>query len=143
MDKIDKKLLSILESNARISMKQLADKVFLTSPAVSARIERLERAGIITGYKAIIDPSKLGYEITAFINLAMSPMHKPAFTEYISSCYNVVECYNVAGAYSMLLKVCFPTTAELDNFVVPLQKFGKTQTQIVFSTVATPHQIDG
>lgn len=142
MDEIDKKLIALLEGNARTSLKQLAEKVFLTSPAVSARIERLENEGVITGFKAIIDPSKLGYNITAFINLSMSPMHKPSFTEYINKCPNVVECYNVAGAFSMLIKVCFPTTAELDTFVISLQKFGKTQTQIVFSSVIKSHQID-
>jgi Transcriptional regulators len=142
MDEIDKKLLVLLTGNARMPLKQLAEKVFLTSPAVSARIERLENAGIITGFKAIIDPSKLGYHITAFINLSMSPIHKPSFTECVNQCPNVVECYNVAGAFSMLIKVRFPSTAELDTFVVSLQKYGKTQTQIVFSSVIKPHQLD-
>ena len=135
MDKIDKKLLEILALNARTPLKQLAQKVFLTSPAVSGRIDRLEAAGIIKGYGADIDYSKLGYGITAFVNLAMSPEFKPSFSEFIGACPNVVECHNVAGAFSMLMKVHFATTSELDKFVVALQKFGKTQTQIVFSTV--------
>ena len=63
MDKIDRKILSLLQENARYPLKYLAQKVFLSSPAVSTRIERMEKAGIITGYHATIDPVALGYHI--------------------------------------------------------------------------------
>ena len=69
MDKIDRKILSLLQENARYPLKYLAQKVFLSSPAVSTRIERMEKAGIITGYHATIDPVALGYHITALILL--------------------------------------------------------------------------
>ena len=69
MDKIDKKLLRLLQENARYSLKQLSEKVYLSSPAVAARIEKLEEEGIITGYHADISLDKMGYHITAFINL--------------------------------------------------------------------------
>ncbi|HEX3020786.1 MAG TPA: Lrp/AsnC family transcriptional regulator [Lachnospiraceae bacterium] len=139
MDKIDKKIISLLQDNARYSLKQLAEKVFLSSPAVAARIERLENEGIITGYHASIDPLKLGYHITAFINLEMSPKQKAVFYPFVSECPNVIECNCVTGSYSMLVKVCFPSTMELDSFIGQLQKFGTTQTQIVFST-SVPHR---
>ena len=76
MDKIDRKILSLLQENARYPLKYLAQKVFLSSPAVSTRIERMEKAGIITGYHATIDPVALGYHITAFINLTLDPKQK-------------------------------------------------------------------
>lgn len=135
MDKIDKKLLDILSRNARIHLKELAAEVFLSAPAVASRLERLEAGGIITGYKANIDYSKLGFNITAFINLSMSPKNKAAFINYISKASNVIECYNVTGSFSMLLKAYFANTSELDEFVMKLQKYGRTQTQIVFSTI--------
>lgn len=134
MDKIDRKLMSLLQENARYSLKQLAEQVYLSSPAVSSRIERLEKEGYITGYQAQIDPEKLGYHITAFISLEMNPKQKPTFYPFISACNNVLECNCVTGNYSMLIKVAFPTTQELDTFIGQLQKFGNTQTQIVFST---------
>ena len=59
MDKIDLQILSLLQENARIPLKKLAEKVFLSSPATAARIERLERAGIITSYTAKIDLKKI------------------------------------------------------------------------------------
>ncbi len=141
MDKIDKKILSLLQENARFPLKHLAQKVFLSSPAVSTRIERMEKAGIITGYHAAIDPIQLGYHITAFINLTLDPKQKNEFYPYITDCPNVLECNCVTGVYSIMLKVAFPSTMELDTFIGHLQKYGNTQTQIVFSTVVKPRGV--
>ena len=134
MDNIDKKILFLLQENARHPLKYLASKVFLSSPAVSARIDRLEKEKIITGYHADIDPAKLGYHVTAFINMSLDPKQKPVFYPFIEECPNVPECNCVTGAYSMLIKVAFQSTMELDSFIGQLQKYGKTETQIVFST---------
>ena len=60
MDKIDAKILEMLQKDARIPLKQIASEVYLSSPAVSARIERLEKEGILQGYQAIVNPVKLG-----------------------------------------------------------------------------------
>lgn len=134
MDKIDIKIIELLQENARYPLKHLAEEVFLSTPAVSTRIEKLERFGVITGYKARVDQIKLGFNITAFINLEMSPKQKPIFYPFIEACPNVIECNCVTGKYSMLIKVAYPTTLELDGFIGQLQKFGNTETQIVFST---------
>lgn len=142
MDNIDKKILYLLQENARYPLKHLASQVFLSSPAVSARIERLEKAGIITGYHATIDQVKLDYHITAFINMSLDPKQKPTFYPFIDACPNVLECNCVTGAYSMLIKVSFPNTMELDSFIGQLQKFGNTETQIVFSTPVKPRGIN-
>ena len=134
MDKIDMKLIKLLQENARYPLKHLAQQVFLSTPAVSARIEKLESVGVIKGYSVIVDRLKLGYNITAFINLEVTPKEKPQFYPFIESCPNVLECNCVTGKFSMLLKVGFPTTMELDFFIGKLQKYGNTETQIVFST---------
>ncbi|MGI5990456.1 MAG: Lrp/AsnC family transcriptional regulator [Lachnospiraceae bacterium] len=142
MDKIDRELITLLQENARMPLKALAEKVFLSSPAVSARIERLEKAGYIEGYEARLDMRKLGYHITAFINLEVAPDQKPEFYPFAQQCKNIIECNCVTGNYSMLLKVVFPSTTELDTFIGQLQKFGRTSTQIVFSTPVEPRGID-
>ena len=134
MDKIDKMLITLLQKNARMPLKTLAENVFLSSPAVSARIERLERDEIIEGYEVKVNQLKLGYHITAFINLEVAPVQKPEFYPFIKSCPNVVECNCVTGEYAMLIEVKFGNTNELDSFINELQRFGKTHTQIVFST---------
>ena len=142
MDHIDEKLIHLLQKNARISLKNLAKEVYLSNPAVSARIEKLEEEGIIKGYGARIDPLKLGFHITAFINMELEPVQKPEFYPFIASIPNVIECNCVTGNYSMLMKVAFPSTIELDTFIGQLQHFGKTQTQIVFSTPVEPRGLD-
>ena len=140
MDRIDKKIITLLQKNARMPLKALAEQVFLSSPAVSARIERLEKEQIISGYE--VNPFKLGYHITAFINLDVMPTQKPEFYPFVKACPNVVECNCVTGDFSMLLKVMFPSTQELDTFIGQLQKFGRTSTQIVFSTPVETRGID-
>lgn len=142
MDKIDATLLETLQEDARVSVKTLTKKVFLSAPAVSARIEKMEKQGIIKQYRAVLDPIKLGYHIKAFINLQMSPSQKPEFYPFINACRNVLECDCVTGEYSMLIKVAYPSTAELDAFIGQLQKFGATSTQIVFSTPVEPRGVE-
>lgn len=142
MDKIDRKLIKLLQENARYPLKYLAEQVFSSPPAVATRIDKLEKSGVITGYSAKVDKLKLGYNITAFINLAMSPKEKPVFYPFINACPNVIECNCVTGAYSMLIKVAYETTLELDAFIGQLQKFGNTETQIVFSTTVEHRGIE-
>lgn len=134
LDHIDKEILHMLQENARMSLKDIAEAVFLSSPAVSARIDNLTQSGYIEGFHAQINPVKLGFHIKAFINLEVSPVDKELFYPYIKQCKNVVECNCVTGDYSMLLEVLFPSTDELDQFIGELQQYGRTNTLIVFST---------
>lgn len=142
MDDIDRKILKLLQENARTSQKTIAEKTYLSSPAVSARIEKLEKDGIISGYHAALDLEKLGYHIIAFINLDVIPEDKPKFYLFVEEIANVLECSCVTGEFSMLMKVAFRSTMELDIFIGQLQKFGKTSTQIVFSTHVGPRGVD-
>ena len=116
MDKIDRKILSLLQENARYPLKYLAQKVFLSSPAVSTRIERMEKAGIITGYHATIDPVSLGYHITAFINLTLDPKQKNEFYPYVTDCPNVLECNCVTGTYSIMFTLELIVSKKIPSF---------------------------
>ena len=135
LDHIDVEILQMLQENARMSLKDIAQRVFLSSPAVSARIDNLVKSGYIEGFHACISTEKMGYHIKAFINLEVSPEDKPEFYHYIKGCKSVVECNCVTGDYSMLLQVHFPSTGELDQFIGELQRYGRTKTLIVFSTL--------
>ena len=107
MDHIDREILQILQHNARASLKTIAEKTFLSSPAVSARIEKLEKDQVITGYQAQINPMKLGYHILAFINLNVLPEDKQRFYQYAESIPNILECSSVTGEFSLMMKVAF------------------------------------
>ncbi len=138
MDAIDLKLITILQGNARMPLKNIAAKVFLSSPATAARIEKLEKDGIISSYEAKLDLKKFGFPITAFINLDLDPKLKPTFYPFIQSHPNVLECYCVTGRYSQLIKVAFENTEDLDIFIGELNNFGQTETQIAFSVPQQP-----
>lgn len=138
MDAIDLKIITILQRNARTPLKNLAAEVFLSSPAAAARIERLEREGIITSYSAKIDLKKVGLPIMAFIKLELDPNQKPTFYPFVKAHPNVLECSCVTGRYSQLLKVAFESTEALDTFIGELNVFGHTETQIAFSS-PKPH----
>ena len=114
LDHVDREILRMLQEDARMSLKDIAEAVFLSSPAVSVRIDNMIEAGYIEGFHATVNPVKMGYHIKAFPN--------------------VVECNCVTGDYSMLLEVWFPSTHELDQFIGELQQYGRTKTLIVFST---------
>lgn len=134
LDSIDKRIIEILQANARTPVKDIAAEVFLSSPAVSNRIEKMEKAGIITGYHARINYQLFDYHIKAFINLEVEPYQKKEFYPFIEAIPNVTECNCVTGDYAMLIEVAFQTTVQLDHFINELQHFGRTKTQIVFST---------
>ena len=131
LDEVDEK---ILQDNARVSLKDIGAEVSMSPTAVGTRIDRMLAEGVLEGFTTKLNPEAMGHYIKAFINLEVSPEQKAEFYPYIDSVLNVVECNCVTGDYSMLIEVRFKTTADLDHFVGELQRFGKTKTQIVFST---------
>ncbi|MGZ9851844.1 Lrp/AsnC family transcriptional regulator [Limosilactobacillus ingluviei] len=135
MDQIDRKIINMLEQNARASLKELSAACYISSPAIAARIAKLEKAGIITGYHASVNFEKLDYHVKAFIQIQLEPRQKGEFYPFVKTVPNIIECNCVTGDYSELMEVVFESTAALDNFINDLQsRFGKTSTQIVFST---------
>lgn len=141
LDHIDREILKLLRDNARKPVKEIAQKVFLSSPAVASRIERLEKDGYIMGYEAKLNPVLMGYPVKAFINLEVEPAQKREFYPYIETIPHVVACSCVTGDYSMLIESVFASTVELDQFIGELQHFGRTKTQIVFATNVEHRQV--
>ena len=134
LDESDRKILELLMQNARMSLKEIAEQVYLTSPTVAARIRRMEKAGIIRGFMPSIGYSALGYTIKAFINLEVAPADKKDFYPFIEKIPNVIECSCVTGDYSMLIECVFRYSEDLDHLINELQRFGRTKTLIAFST---------
>ncbi|WP_283583980.1 Lrp/AsnC family transcriptional regulator [Limosilactobacillus difficilis] len=135
MDKIDRQIINMLQQNARVSLKQMSQACYISSPAIAARINKLEKKGIITGYHSTVNLEKLKFHVKAFVQVQLEPRQKKQFYPYIQQIPNVIECNCVTGDFSEVMEVVFPTTADLDDFInVIQQKFGKTSTQIVFST---------
>ena len=129
MDKIDRQIINMLQENARVSLKELSAACYISSPAIAARINKLEKSGIITGFHTSVNLEKLDYHVKAFVQLQLE------LYPYIAQVPNVIECNCVTGDFSEVMEVVFPSTSDLDDFINEIQqRFGKTSTQIVFST---------
>ena len=135
LDKIDIAILNLLQKNARTPIKTIAEKVFISPPTVAARIEAMEKAGIILGYHTKISDTVLGHPVRAFINLEVAPDRKSELYPFLQNSPEVIECSHVTGEYSVLIQTVFESTDLLDKFISRLQSFGRTKTQIVFSSV--------
>lgn len=133
MDHIDRKIIDLLQNNARAPLKEIADHVFVqprrVGPHGPAGKLRHHHRLPGTGRRA-----EAGLHGQGVHQSGHGPQRKPEFYPYIQSCPHVVECNCVTGDYSMLIEVLFGTTQELDQFINHLQQFGRTRTQIVFST---------
>lgn len=140
IDNIDKQILSILLNNARTSYSDISKAVGLKSPSVIERIKKMEKEGIIKGYYVDIDYQMIGYDIMAFIGLVIDDAgHEEAFKEKISTFDDsIIECYEVSGDFTLILKVITKNTQTLSNLLKKLKKqpgFQETHTIIVFSKV--------
>lgn len=134
MDTIDFHIIKLLQNNGRISIKRLAEIVSLTPPAVAERVKKLEESGVIIGYKAIIDPQKLGKNIKAIISLTLNPDKRKEFLSFASENSSILECHHVTGGFSMIIKAVFNEMSDLEALVGKIQQYGNTQTHIILSS---------
>ena len=135
MDELDRKILSLLSANARMTIKEIAGRVSLTSPAVAERIRKMEKGGIITGYTVRLAPGQSRNAVNALISIYIPPEGRDAFNQLLAQEDAVEECYQVTGQQSHMVKVCCGDIASLEGLVNRLQKLGQTNTQIILSTV--------
>lgn len=108
LDRIDENILRALERDGRMSNVDLARTVGLSPSACLRRVQELERVGIIAGYKAVLDRSKLGVGATIFVMVGLSGQLKKdaeAFEQAMSTAAEVRECHNVTGSIEYLLRV--------------------------------------
>lgn len=108
LDEVDVQILSILQSDGRITNADLAKKVNLSPPSVLQRVRNLENLGLIKGYFALLDAERLGYRITALAMISLS-LHQEQpierFRKAIQDIPEVLECYHVSGEFDFLLKI--------------------------------------
>lgn len=135
LDTLDERILSELQNNGRLTMKALAERVGLSSPAMIERVRRLEERGILSGYRAIVDPHAIGRSLTALISVELDRRHYDAFLNRLKSEPAVEECHRITGSYAFLVKAHVASTEDLEALIDELQDVGaKCSTNIVLST---------
>lgn len=121
MDSRDRKILALLERDARASYSDIGTAVGLAASSVHDRVRKLEKTGVIRGYRAEIDFEKAGYPITAIVSLALRPGSPPDIVAKVREFDLVESCYSVAGDNSYALVVRAPSTRELEELLDALR----------------------
>lgn len=135
IDPTDDKILQALQTDSRLSMRELGRRVGLSAPAVTERVKRLEEHGVIQGYGVRLTLKAMGRNITAFIGVKDSGRNDPALVRWASRHPGVLECHSVTGDNSCILKVAVADVAALDAMLGELIDLGFTcSTSIVLST---------
>jgi len=138
LDDIDLRILAMLQEDCRTPLVRLGEAAGLSAPAVLERIKKLEAAGVITGYRAILDARRLGLDITAFIGVIMShPSNIDRFEAELAALTGVLECHHVTGEYTLLLKVKTANTSSLEALISQIRSIdgvARTETMVVLST---------
>jgi DNA-binding Lrp family transcriptional regulator len=142
MSETDRIILETLQAEGRVSNAELARRINLSPPATLARVRRLEEAGIIRRYVALLEPEMVGYDMTCFISVSLQ-MHTEEqvarFRDSIQEMAEVLECHFVTGEFDYLLKVVVRNRAALEQFVVnrltPIPGVARIYTSLVLTEV--------
>jgi Lrp/AsnC family leucine-responsive transcriptional regulator len=131
LDSTDRKIIGELTSDGRVSLAELGRRVSLSSPAVAERVQRLERAGVITGYRAEIDPRTLGYQLTAIVRIKPAPGQLPRIPELAAEIPQISECHRITGEDCFYIKVYLRSIDELSGLLDRFLVYGETTTSLV------------
>jgi Lrp/AsnC family leucine-responsive transcriptional regulator len=141
LDEMNCRLLAELSTYPRIGMSALARRVKMSAPAVSERVQRLERAGVITGYRLEVNPAALGLPVTAFARIRPTAGQLSKIAELARSLPQVSECHRITGEDCFLIKVHAPSVADLETLLDQFLTYGQTVTSIVVSTPVEPRPL--
>jgi DNA-binding Lrp family transcriptional regulator len=142
IDKIDYKILDLLQDNCRQSVAEIGDKVGLSPSATHRRIAILEKNGVIESYTARLSGEKLGYAMTFFVEVSLNSQSETALAEFEKAALSrseVLECYLTTGSADYLIKVAAPNTASYEQLykriISALPHVNRIQSSLVMKTV--------
>ena len=144
IDDLDISILNELKKNSRESFREMAEKLDVAEGTIYNRVSKLQSAGVIKGFIADIDYSKLGYDLTAVIGLIVDGPHLPEIEKDISKSSNVSAVYDVTGEYDALVVGKFKDRESLNSFVknvLSTQYIRRTHTMLVLNVVKEEHSV--
>ncbi|NJN78212.1 MAG: Lrp/AsnC family transcriptional regulator [Saprospiraceae bacterium] len=135
-------ILTFLQQDSKLTNKEIAAQLNLTTTPIYERIKRMERDGVIEKYVALVNPDKVGLQLTAFCDVSLKEHSKEfieKFEQEISAFSEVNECYHIAGTFDYLLKIFVTDMSAYQNFIInklaTLENIGKVQSSFVMTTV--------
>jgi len=133
LDEINRRLLDELQRDARVAFAELGRRVGLSAPAVAERVGRLEREGVITGYRAEVDPRAIGYQLAAVVRVRPFARQIHKIPEIAAQTPEIVECERITGEDCYLLRLHVRAMDDLEPVLDRFTPFGQTTTSIVHS----------
>lgn len=150
LDTKDMEILSLLQQNARMSVKEIAEKVHLTPTPVHERIRRLEDTGVIKQYAALLDPASVKKSLMVICYVSIRQHNKNAgikFIKAIQEMPEVIECYNISGEFDFMLKVVAENMDSYYHFHVnklsQIENMGQVQSVFVMGVIKDTHLLVG
>jgi Lrp/AsnC family leucine-responsive transcriptional regulator len=133
-DSTDWRILEELQRDGRASYAELARAVSMSSSAVTERVRRLEQAGIIRGYTAVVDAEQLGFTIMALVRLRYPTGNYKPFHELLASTPQIIEAHHVTGEDCFVLKVLARSMRHLEETTGRISSLGPVTTSVVYSS---------
>jgi Lrp/AsnC family leucine-responsive transcriptional regulator len=134
LDDINRRLLDELQRDGRVAFAELGRRVGLSAPAVAERVGRLEREGVITGYRAEVDPRAVGYVLAAVVRIRPFARQIHKIPEIAAQTPEIVECERITGEDCFLLRLHVRAMDDLEPVLDRFTPFGQTTTSIVHSS---------
>ena len=146
LDDRDLDILDLIQSDARLPQAEIGRQVGLSAAAVCERLKKLEQQGVIQGYTARLDPTHVGCDITAFVEVFIEhPRHEKGFLDSVLGISEIQECHHVTGEFSCLLKIKVPSRRVLKNVLLDqinaLPGVRQTRTMIALETNKEDYRI--
>jgi Lrp/AsnC family transcriptional regulator, leucine-responsive regulatory protein len=134
LDPINQRLLEELQADARVTMAELGRRINLSAPSVAERVQRLERAGVITGYRAEVDPKAIGFPIAAVVRVRPTTRQLQKIPELAREIPEVVDCHRITGEDCFFVKLHLRSMDDLEEILDRFIVFGQTTTSIIHSS---------
>ena len=145
MDSLDLEILSLIQNDARVAHASVGERLGLTAPAVHARIKRLEKDGVIRGYLTSIDPLAVNQSLLAFVRVMNNAAGKneQAFEGFIRQQPNILECHDISGEDSYMLKVRTDSPDSLRRLLSRIREFPGVERTVTSITLLTIKESGG
>ena len=141
LDEVNRRILSLLAAEPRLSTSALARRVAMSAPAVRERVKRLEEDGVIRGYRLDIDPAAIGLPVAAWVRIRPGPGQLPRIAELAASVPQVSECHRISGDDCFLIKVHVPRIEDLEGVLDRFLVHGQTTSSFIVSSPVLPRPV--
>lgn len=142
LDDVGWQLLGLLQEDARLSFKDLGQRVGLAPSSVAERIHKMEEAEILLGYHAEINLEKVGLPVMAFIRMNTAGQNSARIAMLLADMPEILECYRLTGSEAFIMKVCVSSVKQLEVLIDQLSQYGQPTTSLALSIPLTRRILD-